>query len=82
MEKNELTKYKGPTFQDNHKLKEAAEMFGIELTQDILGFAEHLIRLCANEAKRSQNWNDSMTLKLVIDQYILCEFDLPKEGEN
>lgn len=74
----ERAPYVPPSLKTNKHFTEIAERHGIEPTPSILAFAEDVIRLCANEAKRSQRWNDTMKLQLNIDQCILCEFDLPK----
>ena len=79
MVKDKHQAYKTPGLKDNLKFLTAAAANGIEVTPDILGFAEDLIRLCSAEARRSQDWNDQMQIQVNIDQCILCEFDLPKE---
>lgn len=65
-------------FKDNQKLLEILEKNGVQLSPEILGLAEDLIRACAIEARRSQDWNDTMQIQVNIDQCILCEFYLPK----
>ena len=70
--------YVKPELKDNGRFLAIAKEHGIEVTPEILGFAEDLIRSCSAEARRSQDWNEVMALKLNIDQCILCEFDLPR----
>ena len=70
--------YVKPELKDNARFLAIVKEHGIEVTPEILGFAEGLIRSCSIEARRSQDWNDSMQLQVNIDQCILCEFDLPK----
>lgn len=70
--------YVKPELKTNARFLEIVNKHDLEITPELLAFSESLIRSCSIEARRSQDWNDSMQLQVNIDQCILCEFDLPK----
>jgi hypothetical protein len=64
------------SLSQNKRFLQIAEEHNIAVTPEILHLAKSLISSCAEEAKRSQDWNENMSIKLNIDQCILCEFGL------